>query len=33
MFVKKVTEPEMCEVVTGARFPEWVKALNKNVAK
>ena len=33
MFVKRVSEPEMFEVVTGARFPEWVKALNKNVAK
>ena len=31
MFVKKVTEPEMFEVVTGARFTEWVAALNKNV--
>jgi hypothetical protein len=31
MFVKKVTEPEMFEVVTGARFVEWVAALNKNV--
>ena len=33
MFVKKVTEPEMFEVVTGARFTEWVAALNKNVVK
>ena len=31
MFVKKVTEPEMFEVVTGARFVEWVAALNKNM--
>ena len=31
MFVKRVAEPEMFEVVTGARFAEWVAALNKNV--
>jgi TATA-box binding protein (TBP) (component of TFIID and TFIIIB) len=31
MFVKRVAEPEMFEVVTGARFVEWVAALNKNV--
>lgn len=31
-FVKKVSEPEMFEVVTGARFGEWVRVLaNKNV--
>ena len=31
MFVKKVTEPEMFDVVTGARFVEWIAALNKNM--
>lgn len=32
IFVKKVNEPEMFEVMTGARFREWVAVLdNKNV--
>lgn len=30
MFIKKVDEPEMFEVVTGAKFGEWVRAI-KNV--
>ena len=31
IFVKRVDEPEMFEVVTGARFRDWVTVLNKNV--
>lgn len=31
IFVKKVSEPEMFEVMTGARFGEWVRVLSKNV--
>ncbi len=31
IFVKKVNEPEMFEVMTGARFGEWVRVLSKNI--